>query len=167
MVLTPASRPRALAWLVLSLAVVIADQLTKLWALSSLAPYNPQPVIKGFVNWTLAFNTGAAFSFLSSGSGWQRWFFVGLAVAICAALCVWLWRTPRRDWRVAAPLGLIIGGAVGNLIDRVRLGQVTDFIQVYYRAAAWPTFNIADSAITVGAVALIVFGLWPGSRRAI
>jgi signal peptidase II len=156
-------KPNALPWLLLSVLVIGLDQLTKLWALHALQPPGmPHPVIPGFLNWTLAFNTGAAFSFLAEGTGWQRWFFVVLAVAISGALVVWLARTPRRDWRTALPLAFIVGGALGNLVDRLHAAQVTDFIQVYYRQWSYPVFNVADCGITVGAVLLILFGLRSG-----
>jgi signal peptidase II len=160
-------KPNALSWLLLSALVIVLDQLSKWWALSALQPAGlPHPVIPGFLNWTLAFNTGAAFSFLASSDGWQRWFFVLLAVVISAVLVVWLHRTPRRDWRTAMPLALIVGGALGNLIDRLHAAQVTDFIQVYYREWSYPVFNVADCGITVGAVALVVFGLFAGKSKA-
>jgi signal peptidase II len=156
----------ALAWLWLSAVVIGLDQLTKAIVLGALEPYVPHAVIPGFLNWTLAFNTGAAFSFLADQEGWQRWLFAGLAVVVCVVLARWLAHTPRRDWRTALPLGLIIGGALGNLIDRVRAGHVTDFIQVYYRDWAFPSFNVADSAISVGAVLLVWFGLFAHARQA-
>ena len=153
-------KPNALPWLLVSVLVIALDQLSKWWALTALQPAGvPHPVIPGFLNWTLAFNTGAAFSFLAQGGGWQRWFFVGLAVVISVALMIWLARTARREWRTALPLALVIGGALGNLIDRLHASQVTDFIQVYYRDWYYPTFNVADSGICVGAVLLILFGL--------
>lgn len=156
-------KPNALTWLSLSAVVIAFDQLSKWWALHSLQPAGmPHEVIPGLLNWTLAFNRGAAFSFLADGAGWQRWFFVVLAVVISAVLVAWLARTPRRDWRTALPLAFIIGGAVGNLIDRLHAAQVTDFIQVYFRQWSYPVFNLADSAITVGAVMLIAFGLFAG-----
>jgi signal peptidase II len=160
-------KPNALSWLLLSALVIVLDQLSKWWALSALQPAGlPHPVIPGFLNWTLAFNTGAAFSFLASSDGWQRWFFVLLAVVISAVLVVWLHRTSRRDWKTAMPLALIVGGALGNLIDRLHAAQVTDFIQVYYREWSYPVFNVADCGITVGAVALVVFGLFAGKSKA-
>jgi signal peptidase II len=153
-------QPNALPWLLVSALLIALDQLSKVWALSALQPAGtPHPVIPGFLSWTLAFNTGAAFSFLAQGGGWQRWFFVGLALVISIALVVWLARTARREWRTALPLALVIGGALGNLIDRLHASQVTDFIQVYYRDWYYPTFNVADSGICVGAVLLILFGL--------
>ena len=159
------SKPNALPWLLVSLVVIALDQWTKWLVLRELVPYDPHPVIPHVLNWTLAFNTGAAFSFLAGGSGWQVWLFGILAVAVSAGLIVWLVRVPRGEWRTALPVALIIGGALGNLIDRVLRGQVTDFIQVYWRAWSWPAFNVADSAICVGAVALIAFSLFPHRHR--
>jgi signal peptidase II len=150
----------ALPWLWLSLVVIALDQLTKAIVIHLLDPQVPVAVIPGLLNWNLAYNTGAAFSFLADQQGWQRWFFSGLAVAVSAVLVRWLAQTPRSDWRTALPLALVIGGAIGNLIDRVRIGHVTDFIQVYYRDWAFPSFNIADSAISIGAVLLLWFGLF-------
>jgi signal peptidase II len=158
-------KPNALAWLLLSALVIALDQATKHVALAALEPYVPHAVIPGVLNWTLAFNPGAAFSFLAGADGWQRWLFAALAVGVSLALALWLARMPRGDWRNAMPLALIIGGALGNLIDRLRFGHVTDFIQVYYRDWAWPAFNVADSAISVGAVMLVAFGLLGGRKR--
>jgi len=158
------NKSNALSWLALSAVVIALDQLTKHIALGALQPYAPHEVIPGLLNWTLAFNTGAAFSFLHDAGGWQRWLFSALAVTVSLVLIVWLRRLPRSDWRTALPLSLVIGGALGNLIDRMRFGRVTDFIEVYYGQWSWPAFNIADSAICVGAVLLIVFGL--GGRKA-
>lgn len=157
-------KPNAQIWLIVSIVVIALDQLTKHIAVVALEPYAPHAVIPGLLNWTLAFNAGAAFSFLNGAGGWQRWLFSTLAIAVCVVLTVWLRRLGRGEWRTALPLALVIGGALGNLIDRVRLGHVTDFIEVYYRQWSWPAFNVADSAISVGAVLLIVFGL--GGRKA-
>lgn len=153
-------RSNALPWLLLSLTIIALDQFTKHLALNHLQPDVPHAVIAGLLNWTLAFNTGAAFSFLADAGGWQRWLFTALAIGVSAVLVVWLARTPRGDWRTAAPLALVIGGALGNLIDRLRFGHVVDFIQVYHQQWSWPSFNVADSAISVGAVLLIAFGLF-------
>ncbi|HSE11571.1 MAG TPA: signal peptidase II [Rudaea sp.] len=150
----------ALIWLVLSGAVIVLDQLTKAVVLGALEPQIPHPVIPGLLNWTLAFNTGAAFSFLADQEGWQRWLFTGLAVVVSGVLVRWLSQTPRTDWRTALPLALVIGGALGNLIDRLRFGHVVDFIQVYHGQWTFPAFNLADSAISVGAVLLVWFGLF-------
>ena len=156
-------KPNALVWLWLSALVIALDQLSKWWAEQALQPAGlPHPVIPGLLNWTLAFNSGAAFSFLAGGSGWQRWFFVLLALVISAVLMAWLARTPRREWRTGMPLALIVGGAMGNLIDRLHAATVTDFIQVYFRQWSYPVFNLADCGITVGAVLLIAFGMFNG-----
>lgn len=162
----PYLKSSALAWLRVSALAIIADQASKWWVLTHTFPGQQIPVIDGFLYRTLAFNRGAAFSFLADGSGWQRWFFVVLAVAISLGMGVWLWRTPRRDWRTALPLALIIGGALGNLIDRVRSGEVTDFVLVYFGHWPYPAFNVADACISVGAVMLVVFGLFGGKPRA-
>lgn len=149
-----------LAWLWLSAFVIALDQASKAIVLHTLTPYVPHPVIRGLFNFTLAFNTGAAFSFLAEHPQWSRWLFSAIAIGVSAVLARWLAQTPRRDWRTALPLALVIGGAIGNLIDRVRVGQVTDFIQVYIGAWPFPAFNVADSAISVGAVLLVWFGLF-------
>lgn len=159
------TKPNALPWLLLSLVVIVLDQLSKWFVLRTLTPYVPHPVIPGVLDWTLAFNTGAAFSFLAGGTGWQTWLFAILAVIVSFVLIAWLARTHRDDWRSAAPLALIVGGALGNLIDRLVHGQVTDFIQVYWRTWSWPAFNLADSAICVGALGLIAFGLFGNARH--
>jgi signal peptidase II len=155
------NKPNALVWLWLSATVIALDQLSKVWALRALPPVGlPHQVIPGFLNWTLTFNRGAAFSFLTEAGGWQRWFFVALALLISAMLVVWLARTPRRDWRTGIPLAMIVGGAIGNLIDRLHAAQVTDFIQVYFHEWSYPVFNLADCGITVGAVMLIAIGMF-------
>jgi len=160
------SKPNALAWLLLSALVIALDQLTKHIAIAELQPYQPHEVIAGLLNWTLAFNPGAAFSFLAGEDGWQRWLFTALAIGVSTMLAFWLSRTPRGDWRNALPLALIIGGALGNLVDRLRFGHVTDFIQVYWHEWAFPAFNVADSAISVGAVLLVLFGFLLGGNAA-
>ena len=158
----------ALSWLILSVLIIVADQISKGFVLEHFQLHESLPVIDGLLNWTLAYNEGAAFSFLSDAGGWQRWFFTALAVVVSSILVVWLSRTNRSDWRTALPLALIVGGAIGNVIDRIRLGHVVDFIDVHYGTWSWPAFNIADSAISVGAVMLIAFGMFaskPGSAR--
>ncbi|TAK38104.1 MAG: lipoprotein signal peptidase [Lysobacteraceae bacterium] len=149
----------ALPWLVLSMVVLVLDQLTKLWVLRNLPEYTPIPVIEGFWNWFRTYNTGAAFSFLADGSGWQQYLFAGLAVAISGVLAWWLAKTPRGDWRTALPFALVIGGAIGNLVDRLQHGHVIDFIQWHWRDHYWPAFNIADAAIVGGAIGIALFGL--------
>lgn len=146
----------------LALLVIGADQLTKWAALTALTPYQPVAVVPG-LNLMLAFNPGAAFSFLAGGGGWQRWLLSGLAVLISAYLVHWLSGVPRRDRLQMAGLGLVLGGAIGNLIDRLYLGAVVDFIDVYYGDWHWPAFNLADSAITVG-VGIILLSVVRDSR---
>lgn len=153
----------ALPWLAVSVLVIVLDQLSKQWVLNALPEYTAVPVIEGFWNWFRTYNTGAAFSFLADAGGWQAWFFGILAFAICSLLCFWLLRTERRDWRTALPYALIIGGAIGNVIDRIQHGHVIDFIQWHWRDWYWPAFNLADAAIVGGAIGILLFGLL-GSR---
>lgn len=144
-----------LKYLWLSFAVIVADQVTKTIILNWLDLYQTVPVMP-FFNLTLAYNTGAAFSFLASAGGWQRWFFVILAAVIVTVLTVWLSRLAKTAKLEAISLALIIGGAVGNVVDRLMHGHVIDFLDVYVGTNHWPAFNIADSAICVGAVLLII-----------
>ena len=160
------NRPNALSWLALSAAIIVADQISKLSVLDHFQLHDTMPLIDGLLNLTLAFNEGAAFSFLSDAGGWQRWFFTVLAVVVSSVLIVWLKRTDRGDWPTALPLALVVGGAIGNVIDRVRLGHVVDFIDVHYGSWSFPAFNLADSAISVGAVLLLAFSLF-GSKSAV
>lgn len=162
--MTTSSRSNALPWLTVSVAVVALDQLSKAWVLARLPEFQPVPVIDGFWNWFRTYNTGAAFSFLSDAGGWQKYLFVALALVISAVLVGWLSRTPRGEWKTALPFALVIGGAIGNLVDRLQHGHVVDFIQWYWRGHYWPAFNVADSAIVVGAVALGLFALRPGKQ---
>ncbi len=153
-----------LRWLWCSVLIVVLDQASKLAAEHWLLPWQAVPVLPSF-NLTLMYNSGAAFSFLAGAGGWQRWFFIVLASAISVALTVWLARLPSDQRRQALALALILGGAVGNLIDRVLYGHVIDFIQLYYQGWYWPTFNIADSAITVGAALLVIDSLLDMRRQ--
>jgi len=146
-----------LSWVALLIAL---DQGTKLWAVHSLQYQQARPVFPGF-NLTLMHNPGAAFSLLAEAGGWQRWLFVGLAFAVSGLLLWMLAQTPLAQRLQRAALLLILGGALGNLIDRLRLGYVIDFVELYYRAGSWPAFNVADSAITVGAG----FLLWGAFRE--
>lgn len=146
-------------WLWLSALVIVADQLTKTMAVELLQYHEPLAVLSGF-NLTLVHNTGAAFSFLRDAGGWQRWFFIALSASISIIILIWLCRlSARRKW-LACSLALILGGALGNLWDRIELGYVIDFIDIYYRTWHWPAFNIADSAITIGAGILIIDAFW-------
>ncbi len=152
----------AFAWLLVSAAIVARDLWTKQIAMESLTLYRPIE-LTSWLNLTLAHNYGAAFSFLSNAGGWQRWLFTGLASVVTVVLIVWLLRLPAREKLTAAALGLVIGGAVGNLTDRIVNGYVVDFIDVYYRDSHWPAFNLADSAITLGVILLLVDGLFYSS----
>ena len=151
--------PYSWVWLLLSALVILLDWETKQWASESLELYRPQEVFS-WLNMTLAHNYGAAFSFLNNAGGWQRWLFSGLAFVVSIVLLVWLIRLPRSQWLTGLSLALIIGGAVGNLIDRIQLGYVVDFVDVYYRGWHYPAFNVADSAITVGVVLLLLDGIF-------
>lgn len=148
-------------WLWLSLLVLILDQASKWLVLLALEPYESVALLPG-VHLTLLFNTGAAFSLLAEAGGWQRWLFVALALGASAALTVWLLRLRRGEHWLALGLAFLIGGALGNLIDRILFGHVVDFIQVWLPFIPlaifnpWPAFNIADSAISIGAVLLLI-----------
>jgi signal peptidase II len=144
--------------LLLALLVVVLDQLSKRIALAWLVPFEPMALLPGF-NLTLMFNTGAAFSLLAEAAGWQRWFFIALALAVGAVLIVWMRRLPIGNIGMPLSLSLILGGALGNVIDRILYGHVIDFIDVYWRNWHWPAFNLADSAIVVGAVLLMLLSL--------
>ena len=155
----PFRNKQAFAWLLMSAVIVVLDLWTKSLATESLTLYRPVE-LTSWLNMTLAHNYGAAFSFLSDAGGWQRWLFTGLASVVTLVLIVWLLRLPAKEKLTGAALGLIIGGAVGNLADRVNHGYVVDFIDVYYREWHWPAFNLADSAITCGVVLLLIDGLF-------
>ncbi len=150
-------------WLFLSSLVLVADQISKYVADHTLTYAEPVAVLPSF-NLTLLYNRGAAFSFLSDASGWQRWFFALIAIAAVVFLLFWLRKLKPGQTLLAAGLALILGGALGNLIDRLWFGHVIDFIQLYYRDFYWPAFNIADSAISVGAGLLIWTSLFDKDR---
>lgn len=143
------------AWLTLSAAIVALDAWTKALASASLSPVRPVEILS-WLNLVLAHNTGAAFSLLSDAGGWQRWFFTVVSIAITVVLLVWLARLGRGQRLTALALSLVIGGAIGNLIDRLRLGYVVDFIDVHAAGWHWPAFNVADSAITCGIIILLI-----------
>jgi len=161
-----------LRWLWLAALVVVLDQGSKLWANAGLNLHLPMDIFAG-LNFTLSYNTGAAFSFLAGAGGWQRWFFITLALMVSAYIIHWLRKLSMAETRLAIALALILGGAIGNVIDRVYLGYVVDFIDVFYFADGclpffslvpgngggschWPAFNLADSAIFLGAVMLVI-----------
>lgn len=144
-----------LKWIWLAVVVVILDQLTKYIASASLEMFQPVAVMPMF-NWTLMHNAGAAFSFLADAGGWQRWFFAVIAVVVSAVIVLWIKRLAQHEKWQAIALALILGGAIGNVIDRIWLGYVVDFIQVYYQQWYWPAFNVADSAISIGVAMIII-----------
>jgi signal peptidase II len=141
-------------WVLLALVVVVLDQISKCFSLIYLSPQTPLPVLPSF-DLVLRYNTGAAFSFLADASGWQRWFFVGLAIVASAVIFKWLGKLSPKEKLESFALSLILGGALGNMMDRVTNGYVVDFILLYYRHWQWPAFNLADSAICLGVFLLI------------
>jgi signal peptidase II len=159
-------------WVAISTLVVLFDQLTK-WAILKWVPYGEPPIpVNAILQLTHRRNPGAAFSFLANAGGWQRWFFIALAVAVSSVIAVWLWRLRTAGQTVlSAGLALVLGGALGNVIDRIRLGYVIDFIEVpnyfgFLIGGSWfPAFNVADSAITVGAVLLIIDAIFISGRH--
>lgn len=156
---------RFIAWIVVALLVVAADQGSK-WAIIEWVQLYDKVPLNSFMNFTHQRNTGAAFSFLAGAGGWQRWFFVVLASVVSAVIAGWLWRIRSEGPSVLmAGLAFVLGGAIGNLIDRARLGYVTDFIQVWFGNWAFPSFNVADSAISVGAALLIIDALFLSGKK--
>jgi signal peptidase II len=156
--------PYPWVWLGVTAVVIVLDWYSKQWMSSSLELYRPQEIFS-WLNITLAHNYGAAFSFLAGAGGWQRWFFIVLASVVSLVLLIWLLRLPRREWVTALGLALILGGAIGNLIDRVQLGYVVDFIDVHFGGWHYPAFNVADSAITCGVILLLLDAVWVGLGR--
>ena len=148
------SRFGRLSWLWLSLLVLVVDQASKYYFEQRLDLYEQIVVIPDYFSWMLAYNTGAAFSFLADSSGWQRWLFALIAIVVSVVLVVWLKRLGRSDTWLAIALALVLGGALGNLYDRIAIGHVIDFIFVHWKEHGFPAFNVADSAITVGAIML-------------
>ncbi|MCU7838801.1 MAG: signal peptidase II [Candidatus Thiodiazotropha sp. (ex Troendleina suluensis)] len=152
-------------WLWLSLMVILLDQASKQFAESMLTLYESVTVLP-FFDLTLLYNKGAAFSFLSDQGGWQRWFFIILAIGVTIVLIGWLWRLKREEQWIAVALSLIIGGAIGNVIDRILFGQVIDFLHFHYQGHYFPAFNVADSAITVGVAIMLFDALVLAKKRA-
>ena len=142
-------------WLTFSVVIVILDQITKFFAVQFLVLHEPKYIYDG-LNFTLKYNTGAAFSFLSDAGGWQRWFFIGVSCLVSIIIIIWMYNTLTKSRCLLYSLSFILGGALGNLWDRLTLGYVVDFIEVYYENFYWPAFNIADSSITIGAILLIL-----------
>jgi signal peptidase II len=153
-----------LKWLWLSLVVVGLDQVSKLWVVSNFRLYESIQLLPS-LNLTYVHNTGAAFSFLSTAGGWQRWFFVGIALVATIVLTIWLARLKSNERWMAATLSLILGGAIGNLYDRIAYAYVIDFIDVYYETWHWPVFNVADSAISIGVVMMLVDIVWSNDSK--
>jgi signal peptidase II len=158
-------RGSAAIWLVLSAVVVLADQLSKSYIAQHFGEFEFITVLP-ILEITRMHNVGAAFSFLASASGWQRWVFIGLAGVVSLGIVVWLLRLRRGAHSLlACGLALVLGGALGNVIDRIRLGHVIDFIHFHWDRAYFPAFNVADSAITVGAACLLLDALLEGRRK--
>ncbi len=160
----PADGGTAVYWLWLSLAVLAADQATK-WVVTREFERFESVAVNPYLDLTLLHNTGAAFSFLADAGGWQRWLFIGLGIVVSIVILFWLRQLPARGqaW-LASGLSLVMGGALGNVIDRVHYGYVIDFIHVHWEDAYFPAFNVADSAITVGAACLIIDALFFSGR---
>ena len=157
---------RYIAWMMVAAVIVVADQATK-WAIVEWVPLYDRVPINSFINLTHQKNEGAAFSMLANAGGWQRWFFVVLATIVSAVIAVWIWRIRNEGQAILSMgLALVLGGAIGNLIDRIVLGHVTDFIQVWFGSWAFPSFNVADAGISVGAALLIIDALFFSGREA-
>lgn len=154
----PETSTTATRWYALALAVVAADQGSK-WIASTELSYSVPVKVLAWFNLTLHHNQGAAFSFLADAGGWQRWFFAALALGVSAMIVLWLRDLKPRQWPLSLALALVLGGALGNLVDRIYLGYVVDFISVHYRNRYFPTFNVADAAISVGAFLIVVDSL--------
>jgi signal peptidase II len=147
--------PRVFCWYSIALAVLIADQLTKAWIVGAYS-YGDSTLITSFFNLVRVHNYGAAFSFLSDAGGWQRYGLSVLAAIVSVIIVVWISRQPVQRWLESLALALILGGALGNLYDRVTLGYVVDFLDFHWSGHHFPAFNVADSGISVGAVLLII-----------
>src|SRR5580698_10253732 len=158
-------RGRAAAWLLLSALVVLADQVSKAYITRHFLEFEFTRIL-AVLDITCMHNVGSAFSFLASASGWQRWLFIGLAAVVSIGIIVWLLRLKSgAHGLLACGLALVLGGALGNLIDRIRLGHVIDFIHFHWNGAYFPAFNVADSAITVGAACLLLDALFEGRQK--
>ena len=156
------SRPQ-LKWLWISLWIVGMDQATKQIAEPQLVPHQAVNLLPYF-DWYLTYNKGAAFSLLADAGGWQRWLFTAIAIVISFVIVQWIRKLPGEETLTAISLCLILGGAIGNLIDRILLGHVIDYIQVWLGSYPFPAFNLADAAISVGAV-LLILSSFLGTRK--
>lgn len=155
--------PGQLVWLWLTAVVIVLDQITKHMAVERFSLYERLEVFPHF-NLTLAYNSGAAFSFLADAGGWQRWFFTAVAVVASILILVWLARLTKAETLQGIALALILGGALGNFYDRLVLGHVVDFLDFYWGNYHFPAFNIADTAITIGA-GLIILDMLLGTKK--
>jgi len=155
----------SLHWIWLALLVLGVDRMTKVIAEAQLVYAQANPIIAGFFDLTLLYNKGAAFGFLAQAGGWQRWIFAALAIIMSVVLIVWIKRTPCKIWWLNAGLALILGGAIGNLYDRLMQGQVVDFLSFHFGSYSFPAFNVADMAISGGAFLLIVDMLFFEKKR--
>lgn len=151
-------------WYLVALVIVALDQASK-HAIEATFQYGETKFFTSFFNFTLAYNTGAAFSFLAGAGGWQRWFFAVIAIAASVLLTLWIARTAQHKTRETFALAFILGGALGNLYDRIVLGHVVDFIVFHYHDSYFPAFNLADSAISLGAAVLIIDMLFSKENR--
>ena len=159
------NRGRPASWLLLSTLVILADQASKAFIAGHYLEFEFTRILP-VLDITCMHNVGAAFSFLASASGWQRWLFIGLAGVVSIGITFWLVRLPRGTHALlAAGLALVLGGALGNVIDRIRLGYVIDFIHFHWERAYFPAFNVADSAITIGAACLLLDALFEAKRK--
>jgi signal peptidase II len=158
-------KPLPVAWLwLLGLVLIVADQVSKYWCEQAMVEGQAIPVFPGF-DLRLAYNTGVAFSFLADAGGWQRWFLSGVAIVLSLGLGYWLRKVPKTQYLLSIALTCILAGALGNLYDRVTLGYVIDFISVYYQDWRFAIFNIADSAVSVGAALLFIDALKNGDDK--
>jgi signal peptidase II len=159
------NRGRPASWLLLSVLVILADQVSKAFIAGHYLEFEFTRLLP-VLDITCMHNVGAAFSFLASASGWQRWLFIGLAGVVSVGITFWLVKLPRGTHALlAAGLALVLGGALGNVIDRIRLGYVIDFIHFHWERAYFPAFNVADSAITIGAACLLLDALFEAKRK--
>ena len=159
------NRGRPASWLLLSTLVILADQVSKAFIAGHYLEFEFTRILP-VLDITCMHNVGAAFSFLASASGWQRWLFIGLAGVVSIGITIWLVRLPRGTHALlAGGLALVLGGALGNVIDRIRLGYVIDFIHFHWERAYFPAFNVADSAITIGAACLLLDALFEAKRK--
>lgn len=151
-------------YLWIAIVVLVLDQITKQLAEQYLVFHVPIPVIP-FFNLTLSYNTGAAFSFLEDAGGWQRWFFIVLALVVSVVIYIWMRKLDASEKWITIALALVLGGAIGNVVDRILFGHVIDFIHVYYEQWSWPIFNIADSAISIGVTIMIIDALFGKQKQ--